>query len=179
MLQITVPAGERFNEATNEFIVTKEETLTLEHSLLSLAKWESKWHKSYLSGKDIKPEEMLDYVRCMTINKVSDPEIYNLLSRENMAAIQAYIENPMTATTFSNKKGRRDKSIITAEIIYYWMVSFGIPFECEKWHLNRLLTLIQVCSIKNEPSKKMSKRDIYKRNSALNAARRAKMGTTG
>lgn len=180
MLQITVPASERFNEATNEFISTKEQTLKLEHSLISLSKWESKWCKSFIDSKDKTDEQMIDYIRCMTLTTNVNPDVYYCLSAENIAQINEYIEAPMTATYFyedENKSVKKDK--MTAEVIYYYMIANNIPFECEKWHLNRLITLIRVCSVKNTPPKKMSRRDITSRNAALNAARRQKMNSKG
>lgn len=180
MLQITVPATERYNEETNEFITTKAQTLQLEHSLISLSKWESKWCKSFIDSKDKTTEETLDYVRCMTLTPNVKPEVYQNLSPQNIAAVNAYIDSPMTATVFGDqgKKGGT-KEIVTAELIYYWMIANNIPFECEKWHLNRLITLIRVCNIKNTPPKKMSKRDIMSRNASLNAARRQQMNSKG
>ncbi len=181
MLTITIPTGEIFNSETNEFISIKEQTLHLEHSLVSVAKWESKWGKPFL-GKDPKTvEEMLDYIRCMTITQNVDPKVYSFITSKNIEEISEYIEAPMTATWFNEKstKGRHNEEVITSEIIYYWMVSFNIPVEFQKWHLNRLLTLIKVCSLKNEPQKKMSKREILDRNKAINKARRASMHTSG
>lgn len=180
MLQITIPATEQFNEETNEFVTTKPQTLQLEHSLISLSKWESKWCKSFLSSKTKTNEEMIDYVRCMTITPNVKPEVYYYLSAENVAAVNAYIDAPMTATVFNDvdSKGRQ-RDVITSELIYYWMIANNIPFECQKWHLNRLITLIRVCNIKNNPGKKMSKREIMTRNASLNAARRRKMNSRG
>lgn len=180
MLQITVPAREIYLEQTNEFVSTKEQTLQLEHSLISLSKWESKWCKSFIDSKDKTDEQMIDYVRCMTLTTNVKPEVYNCLSPENIRQINEYIEAPMTATYFyenDNKGGK--KETLTAELIYYYMIANNIPFECQKWHLNRLITLIRVCSIKNTPPKKMSRRDIMSRNAALNAARRQKMNSKG
>lgn len=181
MLQITVPATEHFNEVTNEFVTTKAQTLQLEHSLISLSKWESKWNKSFLSNRNKKTtEEMVDYVRCMTITPNVDPNIYYCLSPENVAAVNEYIDAPMTATVFSAAKEQGGMNeVITSELIYYWMIANNIPFECQKWHLNRLITLIRVCSIKNSPPKKMGAREIMNRNAALNAARRKKMNSRG
>ncbi len=180
MLILTVPAAEYYDWNNNEFIYTKEQTLKLEHSLVSLSKWEAKWHKSFLSTENKTPAEILDYYRCMTINENVDPGVYERLTLENQNAIQEYMNAPMTATTFSDKdNGRKSREIITAELIYYWMISLEIPFECQKWHLNRLMTLIKVCSIKNAPAKKMSKGEILKNNYALNAARRRSLGTRG
>ena len=180
MLQITVPRTEYYDEANNQFIYKDEETLRLEHSLVSLSKWEAKHQKAFLSKRDMTEEETLDYVRCMTINKNVDPDIYYRLSRENIEEINAYISAPMTATTFhEDKNGRTSREVITSELIYYWMIALNIPFECQKWHLNRLLTLVRVCNIKNAPPKKMGKGDLMRRNAQLNAARRKKLRTKG
>ena len=180
MLQVTIPATEFFDEKTGEFRSTKETTLQLEHTLLSLSKWESKWQKPFL-GKDEKTvEECRDYVRCMTVTQNVNPAVYQFLTDENFRAINAYIENPMTATTFNERENRKfNRDIITAEIIYYWMVALNIPFECQRWHLNRLITLVRVCNIKNTPPKKSSKRDLAERNRLLNAKRRSALHTTG
>ena len=181
MLIITIPAVEMFNEKTQEFfILHKEQTLQLEHSLVSLSKWESKWCKAFLSKQEKTFEETMDYIKCMTITQNVDPDVYNRLSRSNVDEINKYIEAPMTATTFygETQKGRSNETV-TSELIYYWMISLNIPMECQKWHLNRLLTLIRVCNVKNTPPKKMSKRDIMSRNAALNAARRKQYGTKG
>lgn len=180
MLQITVPASESWNELTEEFVYGPEKVLQLEHSLVSLSKWESKWHKPFLSKTIQKtPEEIKDYVRCMTKTQHVDPSVYDRLTPEHYRQINAYIDEPMTATWFGKERGRPSREQTTAELIYYWMTAFNIPFECEKWHLNRLLTLIKVCSIKQQPDKKMSKREILAQNAAINAARRAKMKTRG
>lgn len=180
MLQITIPAVELYDENKQEFINTKEQTLCLEHSLVSLSKWESKWGKPFLS-KDAKTfEETVDYVRCMTITQNVDPEVYKNMTNRNIEEVNKYIEAPMTATWFSeDRSGKTNRETITSELIYYWMISLNIPFECQKWHLNRLLTLIRVCNVKNQPPKKMSKRDIMSRNAALNAARRKQFNSRG
>ena len=180
MLEIEVPAVELWDERTNEFVTRDAQNLKLEHSLVSLSKWESKWCKPFLSDSERTDEEMIDYVKCMTITQNVDPETYNYLSEDNFKAIREYINAPMTATTFSNEKNsRKSREIITNEIIYYWMVTMGIPPEYQKWHLNRLLTLIKVCSIKNDKPKKQSKKDIMSRNASLNAARRKQLNSRG
>lgn len=183
MLKLFVPGAEYYDEKTEMFIPSKDATLILEHSLLSLSKWEAKWHKAYLDPKDAKSlEESIDYVRCMTINQNSvDQFAYYNITPDLFKKIHEYISNPMTATKVNRKKKPIGipKEIITSELIYYWMVSYGIPFECEKWHLNRLLTLIDVCAFKNETPQKMSQKDLMKRNTALNNARRAKLHTHG
>ncbi len=186
MLTITIPATEYFNSETNEFITAEGKSLSLEHSLVSISKWESKWHKPFFGLDEKTPEEVLDYIRCMTLTKNIDPDFYYRLTPDNIREIEAYIDNPMTATTFSDdRKGKGAKTvggrkkIITSEVIYYWMVALNIPMECQKWHINRLLTLIRVVDIKNQPTKKMSKKDIINRNRQLNAARRQASGSSG
>lgn len=179
MLKITIPGKEMFNEKTQEFFETKSYTIQLEHSLVSVSKWESKWNKPFLGKQDKTVEETIDYIRCMTITQNIDPIIYNGLTDKNIRDINKYIDAPMTATTFSNGKGKLNNDIITSELIYYWMTSLSIPMECQRWHLNRLITLIRVCNAKNEPPKKMSKRELMQRNASLNAARRAQFNTTG
>lgn len=179
MLRITVPSREFWDESKNEFVATKAQTLQLEHSLVSLSKWEAKWQKAFLSKKEKTYEETLDYVRCMTLTQNVDPEVYYRLTNENIREINNYISAPMTATYFAEDKSRPSRETVTAELIYYWMISCNIPFECQKWHLNRLLALIRVCNIKNSPPKKRSKRDIMAQNAALNAARRKQFHTKG
>ncbi|MBO7631111.1 MAG: hypothetical protein J6S78_02125 [Lachnospiraceae bacterium] len=180
MLTIKVSGKEQWNERTEEFVSGKDQILTLEHSLVSLSKWESKWNKPFLSKKEKTYEETIDYIRCMTLTQNVDPAVYGCLSHENIKEVNDYISLPMTATTFyDDPNGKTSRETITAELIYYWMISLNIPFECQKWHLNRLLTLVRVCGIKNQPSKKMSRREILNRNAALNAARRKQLNSTG
>ena len=182
MLRIVVPAAELFDERNQQFIETKDTTLKLEHSLLSISKWESKWCKPFLlNDKDTRhtPEEMLDYIKCMTLTSNIPNDVYQALSIENIKSINDYINAPMTATKiFYNGPTKPNTEIITSEVIYYWMVIYNIPFECEKWHLNRLLTLIRVCSVKNNPQK-MNRADLLAHNRALNKARRKKLHTKG
>lgn len=186
MLEINVPGQEWFDETTSEFSYSPATVLKLEHSLISISKWEMKWCKPFLDYRKEKTrEESLDYIRCMTIGKEPDPLVYSAIDNKTIAQVNAYMDAPMTATWFAkngpggNGKGM-SKEIITNEIIYYWMIRFRIPFECEKWHLNRLLTLIRVANVKESgPGKKMSKRELIQRNAALNAQRRAKLNTKG
>ena len=180
MLQITIPETEQWDESKQEFINTKEQTLQLEHSLISLSKWESKWEKPFLTKEEKSYEETIDYIKCMTLNKNVDPNVYNNITYESIAKINKYIAAPMTATRiYEDGKGKGSQEQVTSELIYYWMIALQIPSEYEKWHLNRLLTLIKVCNIKNQPPKKMSKREIMSRNAALNAARRKQFNTKG
>lgn len=183
MLHITIPEQEYYDENREEFINIKAQSLTMEHSLISISKWEAKWKKSYFSDTTQKTEEeILDYFRCMTITPQKiDPIVFKGLSKENVEQITAYINDPMTATTIKENQARGGrKEIITSEIVYYWMIAQQIPIEFEKWHINRLLTLIKVCAIKNDPNpKKMNKGAIMRQNRALNKARRARMGTRG
>lgn len=183
MLKLNVPDTEYFDEKNNEFVSVKGQTLMLEHSLISLAKWESKWKTPFLSNDDKTYAQMLDYIRCMTTNNVVDDRIYMALSNEHILAVKDYINDAMTATWFNDKSQNGTKSfgkkVITAEILYYDMIALQIPFECQKWHLNRLITLIRVCEIKNSPPKKMGKNELMRRNRALNAARKARFNTSG
>ena len=180
MLTIFVPSTELYDEKNNEFIQINEQTIVLEHSLVSIAKWESKWKKSYLSNNNKSYDEIIDYIKCMTITKNVNPLIYKSLNSEALKKIQDYINDPMTATYFSESKMKETgRQTITAEVIYYWMISLNIPFECQKWHFNRLMALIKVCDIKNNPNKKMSRREILSRNQALNEERKRKYNTRG
>ena len=181
MLQITIPSrDDLWDESKGEFGTSKEQKLVLEHSLVSLSKWESKWCKPFLSKQEKTTEETIDYIRCMTLTQNVDPEVYNFLTDDNIRDVNAYIEAPMTATWFSNSNtGKQNREQITAELVYYWMIALNIPFECQKWHLNRLLTLIRVCEVKNSPPKKMSRRELLNRNAALNAARRKQLNSKG
>lgn len=180
MLQIVIPALEYWDEKKEMFVSEEEQVLQLEHSLISLSKWESKWCKSFLSTKELSREENMDYIRCMTITKNVSPDTYRRLTDQHIDQINEYIKAPMTATTFREGRGAKGrKRIITAELIYYWMVTFNIPVEFQKWHLNRLLTLIRVCEIENSPKKKQSANDILRENAALNAARKAQLKTKG
>ena len=179
MLKIVVPELELWDEEKQEFSTLKETTIQLEHSLVSISKWESKWHKAFLSKKDKSNEEIIDYIRCMTITQNVPEDVYYRLSDENMEAINKYIDDPMTATYFHDDEQDNSRETVTSELIYYWMIIQNIPVNFEKCHLNRLLSLIKVCNIKNSPPKKMSGKEIMRRNSALNAARRKKYNTKG
>lgn len=187
MLTITVTGEEDWDEINEVFVpAIKPTTLRLEHSLISLSKWESKWKVPYLTTEQT-TEQAQDYVRCMTLTQNVDPEVYSRVDKRILDEVGDYISDPMSATWFSEDKGKRPAhrngrmmgEVITAEIVYYWMISANIPMECEKWHLNRLLTLIRVINEKNTPPKKMSKGEIMRRNAALNAKRKAKLGTHG
>ena len=181
MLQITVPISpEGWDEERQEFVDPQVKILQLEHSLVSISKWESKWHKAFLSKKDKTEEEIFDYVKCMTLTQNVDPSVYDHLTVDNVNQIKAYIEDPMTATVINtNSSDKSNKETVTSELIYYWMIALNIPSEYQKWHINRLLKLIEVCNIKNSPPKKRSKSDIMRSNAALNAARRKQLGTRG
>lgn len=182
MLTITVPKTDLWDEANECFIPVKEQELQLEHSLISLSKWESKWHKSFLHTNEKTYEETVDYIRCMTLTHNVNPDVYRCLTKKNIDEIHEYIEDSMTATVFLEDRlggGKNKREVVTSELIYYWMIANNIPFECQEWHLNRLITLIRVCSVKNTPPKKRSKSEIMNRNAALNAARREQMKSKG
>lgn len=178
--KIVIPKAELWDRKNRRFIYTEEHVLVIEHSLVSISKWEAKWHKPFFSKEEKTPEQILDYIKCMTLTQNVNPDVYNYLTQDNIKEINSYLEDPMTATWFNNKNDKGSGSkVVTSELIYYWMVALQIPFECQKWHINRLMTLIRVCNEENRPKKKMSMRDTYSRNAALNAARRAKMGSLG
>lgn len=181
MLTITVPEQEFYNSRENKFYTIKEKTLQLEHSLLSISKWEAKWKKPFLSKEQMTTEQFVDYIRCMTLTPNIDADVYQHLGRENYNRIAEYINDPMTATWFSDdkRKGGHSRETVTSELVYYWMVALNIPFECQKWHFNRLITLIKICNIKNAPPKKMKKNEILARNRALNEARRKALNSSG
>lgn len=182
MLKITIPSTEYYDEEKQEFFTTKSVELQLEHSLISLSKWEAQYHKAFLSKGEKTVEETIEYVKAMTITQNVDDMVYRSLTQSILQEIFAYIENPMTATHFfdDNTPKPMGRETITSELIYYWMVAFQIPFECQKWHLNRLLTLIDVCNRKNQPNKRrMSASEIRARNRQLNESRRAALGSRG
>lgn len=181
MLRITIPSDEYWDERKQEFVYVEGGSILMEHSLAAIAKWEAKWKKPYLTNEPKSRAEKIDYVRCMTTNKDQiGAKVYDALTLKDLERIDMYIGDPMTATTFSNRgpKGS-SREQITSELIYYWMVALQIPFECQYWHLNRLLTLVRICNIKNQPSKKQSVNTTLSQNAALNAARKKKLGTTG
>lgn len=180
MLTIVVPGVEMFDEQSQEFVTNGDVTLELEHSLISLSKWESMYEKPFLGDDNKTAEEVLGYIKLMTLTPNVPDEVFEKLSNANVLAINNYIESKMTATWFSEAPSApKSRDVITAELIYYWMIIFNIPFECEKWHLNRLFTLIRVCNIKQAKPKKMSRAEIAARNRELNAQRKAQLGTRG
>lgn len=180
MLRIDQEAFEPFNELTNTFEKIPEIHLELEHSLISIQKWESKWKKPFLAHGEKTMEELLDYIRCMTIKKAPEPEVYEYLSKDNIEKIVKYIEDPMTATTIHYRGGSSGSSneTVTAEVVYYWMLKLGIPMETEKWHFNRLWMLLQVFQSKDNP-KKLSKSEAAQERMRLNAERRKKYNSKG
>lgn len=180
MLTIVVPETEFFDEKSQEFITKGAVTLKLEHSLVSLSKWESKYERPFLEITKKSTEEAHGYIKSMTVTPNVPEEVYERLSEDNIADVNAYIESKMTATWFSGTSAApQTRDVITAELIYYWMIIFNIPLECERWHLNRLFTLIRVCNLKQEKPKKMSRAELVARNRELNARRRQELGTTG
>jgi hypothetical protein len=180
MLKLLVPLSEGYDEATGKFTVAESFSLELEHSLFSLSKWESKYEKPFLNNGDKVGEEIFDYIKMMTLTPDVPDSIYDHLDKENISAVNSYINAKMTATTFREIGPQRvSREVITAEIIYHWLVALQIPFECQHWHLNRLITLVRVCNEKNKPQKKMSRGEAARRQRELNAQRRANFGTRG
>lgn len=179
MKSIFIQEQELWDEKNRLFVNVKPQTIVLEHSLVSISKWESKWHVPFFSEKEKTYEMTLDYIRAMTITQNVNPNVYKCLTPENHKEIEEYIKDPQTATTIKESKEKPKKETITSELVYFWMIEFGIPFECQKWPFNRLLTLIRVCQIKNQPEKKMSRSEIFSQNKAINEARRKKWNTKG
>jgi len=180
MLKLAVTMKEAFDEKLREFVPFEVFVLELEHSLASLSRWEAKFEKPFLDTKDKTNEEVLAYIKMMTITPEVSPEVYARLNNDNYSEINEYINAKMTATTIHDRGPQRPtKEIITAEIIYHWMIQYNIPFECEHWHLNKLITLVRVCNVKNTPPKKMSRGEAARKQRELNAQRRASYGTRG
>jgi hypothetical protein len=180
MLQIFVTMSEAFDEENSKFIPLTTFVLEMEHSLVSMSKWESYHKKPFLNKTEKTSEETLYYIKAMVLTPEVPPEVFAHLSKENVKQINDYISDTMTATTFVEQGVQKmSREGITSELIYYWMIALNIPFECQHWHLNRLLTLVKVCNRKNSPPKKMSRRDMLAQQRALNAQRREAMGTKG
>lgn len=186
MLQLTVPGGEYFDETDSSFVYVKEQKLQLKHSLVSISKWEATWGRAFLSTEPKTQSETMDYIRCMTITQNVNPLTYLQITSAQIGEIADYINHPMSATVFSvesNSSGKTTtpsrQDVVTSELLYYYMTALNIPFECQKWHLNRLLTFIKVCSVKTAPKEKMSKGDLLRRNREINKERQAKLNTKG
>jgi len=182
MLRLTVVTEEGFDDESQRFVPAATFDLELEHSLVSLSKWESRFEKPFLTSKDKSPEELLAYLEMMCLTTEIPPEVFPKFSRDNLDELNKYINSRQTATWFNDKDQRPSRDVITSELIYYWMVAFNIPFECQFWHLNRLLTLIKVCNIKNTPPQKgrrMNRAEAMSRQNSLNAQRRAAAKSRG
>lgn len=182
MLNLVIPPREFFDNETNQFFYSKEYKLQLEHSLISVKKWESKWKKSFIDTMEKTPEEMLDYIRMMTLTPNPDPKAYQYLTKKNIEEIKEYIEDPMTATTFGKELGAKmggKKRKVTSEVIYSWMFTLGIPMECQKWHLNQLMTMIRVMAIKNGKKPKPNQKEAVRDWAKLNKERRERYNTKG
>lgn len=181
MFRLIIVADEMFNEKTKEFVPAGEDlVMDLEHSLISLSKWESEYEKPFLTSAKKTSEEIFSYLKAMVVTPGVDLEALYKCSQRNIEEIQRYIDSPQSATTFGMMpESRGPGEVITSELIYYWMIGFQIPWEAQYWHLNRLFALIRICNIKNAPKKKMSRREIAERNQRLNAERREKLGTSG
>lgn len=181
MLKITIPSRELFDNDTQMFVYSKEQTILLEHSLVSISKWEAITEKAFIGNSEKSIDDTMLYIQCMTVSKNIDEKVYAALSDENINAVKNYIDKKNTATTINKfyNGGGSSGDVVTSELIYYWMLCHKIPFECQRWHLNRLLTLIDICNVKNAPPQKMSRSALAQRNKSLNAQRRAQMNSRG
>ena len=180
MLRLVIPELEFFDETSQEFITVPAYDVELEHSLVSLSKWEQIWEVPFLGRGEKTDDETISYVECMCLTPDVPSEVFLRLGHLNMQKVSDYISKKATATFFSDvKSGPGSRDVITSEVIYHWMIALQIPFECQYWHLNRLIALIRVCSAKNAPAKKMSTSEVLARNRALNAQRKVQLGTTG
>lgn len=179
MLTIVVPGVEAFNEETEEFETIGDFTLELEHSLVSLSKWEEKHEKPFLGTKDFTAEEMFDYIKCMVLTEDVPEDVYGRFTEKNAMDINDYINKKMTATWFSDKPGRTSRETITAELIYFWLNSFQIPWDAQYWHLNKLFTVIRIHSAKSNPDKKMTRAERFAEQRRLNEQRRAAANSKG
>jgi hypothetical protein len=179
VLTIHVPIGDLLFDEANEEFLTETFPLDLEHSLASLSKWESVFEKPFLASDEKTVEELLGYVKAMTLTPNVPDSIYEGLTQENVEEINLYMQAKMTATWFSDAGQERSRETITAELIYYWMIALGVPFECQYWHLNKLMTLLRVCNVKNTPPKPLSPGELAAKNRRLNAERKAALRTSG
>lgn len=182
MLRIAIPSAEFYDEIHNKFINTKGQVITIEHSLVSISKWESKYHKPFITMTKIPKTygETIDYIRCMTLTQNVDPNVYYGIGAGILQQVNEYMDDSMTASWFSpDNTVRTSSEEITSELIYFWMIRYRIPFECQKWHINRLLTLIHMCHIKSTPPKKLSPTELARRNSIINEERKKRLNTTG
>lgn len=180
MLKLIIKETELFNEVDSTFVTGDPVELVLEHSLVSLSKWESITQKAFLTKDGKTPADMRLYVEAMIISPNPPEDVVTRLSDDNMKAINDYIESAESATTFGSMPQPRGRGeIVTSELIYFWMITYSIPFECQHWHLNRLLTLIRVCNVKTSKQKPMSKHELIARNRDLNAKRKAELNTRG
>lgn len=185
MLTIYLSDLELFDESTNTFSVIKGQVITLEHSLVSISKWEMLWKEPFIGKDDLTSAQIIDYIRCMTITQNVNPLLYTGITQTTVDKVKQYMDDPMTATWFRDDKTKtRSTRKITSELVYYWMIESGIPMECQKWHFNRLMTLIQVCNEERKAAdsnnrKKMNPRDLARSRSALNAQRKAQLHSRG
>lgn len=175
MFVFRVPSCELFDDETETFIQRPEYVLRLEHSLLSISKWESNWKKPFLSkDRKLTDIEFLDYIQCMSVYEPIPSEVLLSLDGETILAINNYINESRTATWFSNDDEKPSSRVVTSELIYHWMIQANIPIECETWHFSRLLTLIRVIGEETATKKKPTQAELAAKHARLNKARRKK-----
>ena len=187
MVEIYIPKSQIIDEETGVvYTAEKDWKLALEHSLISVQKWEAKWHVAFLNKGTRTFEQTIDYLRCMTLTPNVPDEVYYCIPHTELKRVLEYVDDPMTATRINdgfdsgNSYGKKmGKDVITAEVIYNWMISLNIPTEYRKWHLNQLLTLIRVINAKNQPKKKRRMRDVLEEYKSINEANKRRFGTKG
>lgn len=180
MLELILPGGELYDEKKGQFIIVKPQAVRLEHSLIAISKWEAFYKKPFLTRGRKSVSESVYYIQCMTLTSGVDPLVYNFVDSSTLAKVAKYIDDPMSATRVRERQnGPPNREVMTSEVIYYYMIAFNIPMECQKWHLNRLITLIRVCGIKSQPGKKMNSRQVMTQNRELNELRKKQLNTTG
>lgn len=183
MLKLTIGSDELYDEEKSEFIIKDGFTIHLEHSLLAISVWEQRFCKPFLGRGEKTKEETLGYVEAMILDEDYPDDVLDRMTPHHLSKVNDYVDSPATATTFSDladkKPSRGPSQVITSELIYYWMASANVPFECERWHLNRLFALLRIFDVKNSKQKKMSRSEIASRNRALNEQRKAQLNTRG
>jgi hypothetical protein len=180
MLTITVLGEEHWDQENEKFVYPDSFKLELEHSLVSLSKWESKWEVPFLGEKPKTTEMVLDYIECMILTPDPPADWISKLSKENIEEITAYFDSKQSATWFNDHHPEpKTGETITSELVYYWLDICDIDWQAQYWHLNRLLTLVKIHTVKQAKPKPMSRSEMLRRRRALNKQRLKEMEEGG